>query len=185
MTTRRLIDWPYVIGLLLVPVALVLLSILAGTLLRLGRYDPAYFRQEYLRRYSTADAVLAGVEDAIRRGDRLLMDELLATRRGSKPLQSRPQLEFVFLADQHGDYLEYLFLDKQDYSRVVQYVRPQGGRYIAAEQDFYFYMESGRWVEVAGPLAASWWILVLLFTAGVYVFRKLALTRQAMWGGVK
>lgn len=185
MTARRLIDWPYVIGLLVLPVALVLLLLLAGALLRIGRYDPAYFTQEYLSRYDTPAAVLAGVEDAILHGDRQLMDELLATRRGAKPVQPRPQLEFVFLADQRGDYLQYLFLDKRDYSRVVQYVRPQGGRYIAAEQDFYFYMDSGRWIEVAGPVAASWWILVLLFTAGVYTYRKLALTRQAMWGGTK
>ncbi len=183
MTSRKLIDWPYVIGLMLLPIALVAVALLAGALLGIRRYDPAYFTAAQLHRYPTADAVLYGLETALRNGDQQLMDELLATRRGSHPLAPRPRISFVFLAEKQGDYLEYLFVDLKDYSRVVQYVRPQGGRYIAAEPDFYFFMDSGKWVEVAGPLATWWWMLVLLFTAGVYVYRRLALVRQEMWGG--
>jgi hypothetical protein len=183
MTSSKLIDWPYVIGLLALPVVLVALLLLGGELLRIGRYDPAYFAPEYLEFYDTPGAVLADLERALHQGDQQLMDQLLATRRRSPPLRPRPTVEFVFLAGMEGDYLEYLFLDRQDYSRVIQYVRPENGRYIAAREDFYFYMDSGKWVDVAGPLAASWWIVVLLFTGGVYVYRRLALARLAMWGG--
>jgi hypothetical protein len=183
MTSPKLIDWPYVIGLLVLPLVLAGLLVLAGELLWIGRYDPAYFTPEYLRQYPTPDAVLFELETALRDGDQQLMDELLATRRGSQPLAPRPRITFVFLSGDQGNYTEYLFLDLKDYSRVVEYVRPQGGRYIAAEPDFYFYMDSWKWVEVAGPLAAGWWILLLLFTSGVYVYRRLALVRQAMWRG--
>jgi hypothetical protein len=72
------------------------------------------------------------------------------------------------MAGTQGDYLEYLFLDRQNYSRVMQYVREEDGRYIAAEADFYFYMDSGLWVmwRAAGRLLVD---LVLLFTGGVDV----------------
>jgi len=183
MTSPKLIDWPYVIGLLLLPVVLVAVLLLAGKLQRIGRYAPAYFSPEYRDRYNTSGAVLTDVETALLHGDEQLMNQLLATRTGSRPLTASPQVGFVLMAGTQGDYLEYLFLDRQNYSRVMQYVREEDGRYIAAEADFYFYMDSGMWVDVAGPLAASWWILVLLFTGGVYVYRRLALIRQAMWRG--
>jgi len=183
MTSSRLIDWPYVIGLLALPAVLVALLLLTAQLLCIGRYEPAYFTPKHLEFYDSPAAVLADLERALHQGDQQLMSELLATRRGSRPLEPRPSVEFVFLAGMEGDYLEYLFLDRRDYSRVIQYVRPQGGRYIVSEADFYFYMDSGKWVDVAAPLAASWWILVLLFTAGVYAYRRLALARQAMWRG--
>ena len=143
MTTPRLIDWPYVIGLTLLPVALVAVLLLAGELQRIGRYDPAYFSPEYQERYDTPGAILSDAEAALENGDRQLMNELLATRRGSRPLTARPEVGFVLMAGTQGDYLEYLFLDRQNYSRVMQYVREEDGRYIAAEADFYFYMDSG------------------------------------------
>jgi hypothetical protein len=183
MNRHKLIDWPYVLGLLALPLVLAGLALLAGKLQQIRRYDPMYFRPEYTRLYPTPDAVLYGLEIALRDGDQQLMDELLATRRGSQPLAPRPKISFVFLAEPQGEYLEYLFLDLQDYSRVVQYVRPQGNRYIAAEADFYFFMDSGKWLEVAGPLAALWWLVLVVFTAGVYVYRRLALAREAMWRG--
>ena len=185
MTSRRVIDWPYVIGLLMLPLFLAGALLLAGELLQLRRYEPAYFTPEYQRLYPTPDAVLYGLETALRDGNQKLMDELLASRKGSHPLAPRPRISFVFLSGALGDYTEYLFLDLKDYSRVVQYVRPQGGRYLAAEADFYFFMDSGKWVEVAGPLAALWWLLLLVFTAGIYVYRKLAAVRQAMWRGTR
>ena len=43
MSTPRLIDWPYVIGLTLLPVALEAVLLLAGKLQWVGRYAPAYF----------------------------------------------------------------------------------------------------------------------------------------------
>jgi hypothetical protein len=183
MTSPRLIDWPYVIGLMLLPVVLVAVLLLAGKLQQIGRYDPAYFSPVYQDRYDTPGTILTDVEAALHDGDQQLMNELLATRKGSRPLTARPEVGFVFMAGEQGDYLEYLFLDRQNYSRVIQYVREEDGRYIAAEADFYFYMDSGMWVDVAGPLAASWWILVLLFTGGVYLYRRLAVVRLAMWGG--
>ena len=151
---------------------------------------------DFVKRYLGVEAILIAKGKAInlappmnrlntemRDGIAKSMNQLLATRRGSRPLTARPQVGFVLMAGTQGDYLEYLYLDRQNYSRVMQYVRVEDGRYIAAEADFYFYMDSGMWVDVAGPLAASWWILVLLFTGGVYVYRRLALARQAMWRG--
>jgi len=73
MTSQKLIDWPYVIGLLLLPVVLVAVLLLAGKLQRIGRYDPAYFSPEYRDRYNTPGAVLTDVETALLHGDEQLI----------------------------------------------------------------------------------------------------------------
>jgi len=90
-------------------------------------------------------------------------------------------LLLIFLLSVDGDYFQYLYFNADDYNRVVQYVTEVGGRYVASEPDLYFYMDSGRWLGVAGPIATTWWILVTVFTAGVLVYRRTAVSRQKMY----
>ena len=181
MNKKRLIDWPYVIGLLLLPVAVVLVLHGVKAFQALTRYDAAYFTEEYLNRYETPGSVAIDLEQALRQGDSQLMAGLIGTKRGPAPIVPRPSLIYVFLLSVDGDYFEYLYFNADDYSRVVQYVTEVRGRYVASEPDLYYYMDSGRWREVAGPVAISWWILVAVFTAGVMVYRRTAISRQKMY----
>ena len=181
MNKKRLIDWPYVIGLLLLPIAVVLVLHGVRAVQEATRYDEAYFTEEYLRRYETPGSVAIDLEQALRHGDSQLMAGLVGTRGGPAPIEPRPSLIYVFLLSVDGDYFQYLYFNADDYNRVVQYVTEVGGRYVASEPDLYFYMDSGRWLGVAGPIATTWWILVTVFTAGVLVYRRMAVSRQEMY----
>jgi len=181
MNKKRLIDWPYVIGLLLLPIAVVLVLHGVRAVQEATRYDEAYFTDEYLRRYETPGSVAIDLEQALRHGDSQLMAGLVGTRGGPAPIEPRPSLIYVFLLSVDGDYFQYLYFNADDYNRVVQYVTEVGGRYVASEPDLYFYMDSGRWLGVAGPIATTWWILVTVFTAGVLVYRRMAVSRQEMY----
>ena len=181
MNKKRLIDWPYVIGLLLLPIAVVLVLHGVRAVQEVTRYDEAYFTEEYLRRYETPGSVAIDLEQALRHGDSQLMAGLVGTRGGPAPIEPRPSLIYVFLLSVDGDYFQYLYFNADDYNRVVQYVTEVVGRYVASEPDLYFYMDSGRWLGVAGPIATTWWILVTVFTAGVLVYRRMAVSRQEMY----
>jgi hypothetical protein len=181
MNKKRLIDWPYVIGLLLLPIAAVLVLQGIRAVQERTRYDDVYFTGDYLSRYETPGSVAIDLEQALRHGDSQLMAELVGTRGGPAPIVPRPSLIYVFLLSVDGDYFQYLYFNADDYNRVVQYVTEVRGRYVASEPDLYFYMDSGRWRGVAGPIAMSWWILVSVFTAGVLVYRRMAVSRQLMY----
>ncbi len=181
MNKRRLIDWPYVIGLLLLPIAVVLVLHGVRAVQEQTRFDEAYFTGDYLSRYETPGSVAIDLEQALRHGDSQLMAELVGTRGGPAPIVPRPSLIFVFLLSVEGDYFQYLYFTADDFNRVVQYVTEVDGRYVASEPDLYFYMDSGRWRGVAGPIAISWWILVTVFTAGVWVYRRMAVSRKLLY----
>jgi hypothetical protein len=181
MNKKRLIDWPYVIGLLLLPIAAVLVLQGIRAVQEQTRYDEVYFTGDYLSRYETPGSVAIDLEQALRHGDSQLMAELVGTRSGPAPIVPRPSLIYVFLLSVDGDYFQYLYFNADDYNRVVQYVTEVRGRYVASEPDLYFYMDSGRWRGVAGPIAMSWWILVTVFTAGVLAYRRMAVSRQQMY----
>jgi hypothetical protein len=181
MNKKRLIDWPYVVGLLLLPIAVVLVLHGVRAVQEQTRYDEAYFAEEYLNQYETPGSVAIDLEQALRHGDSQLMAELVGTRSGPAPIVPRPSLIYVFLLSVDGDYFQYLYFNADDYNRVVQYVTEVRGRYVASEPDLYFYMDSGRWRGVAGPIAMSWWILVTVFTAGVLAYRRMAVSRQQMY----
>jgi len=181
MNKKRLIDWPYVIGLLLLPIAVVLVLHGVRAVQEQTRYDEAYFAEEYLNQYETPGSVAIDLEQALRHGDSQLMAALVGTRSGPAPIVPRPSLIYVFLLSVDGDYFQFLYFNADDYNRLVQYVTEVRGRYVASEPDLYFYMDSGRWRGVAGPIAISWWILVSVFTAGVLVYRRMAVSRQLMY----
>lgn len=178
---RRYVDWPYVIGLVLLPVLAVLLLFGVSAAQGLRRFDPQYFAETYLERYDNPGSVAIALEQALRQGDGQLMAELLATRRGPDAMQPRPSLIFIFLLGIEGDYFEYLYLNTNDYTRVIQYVTEHDGRYVVSEPDLHYYLDSGRWTTVAAPIAATWWILVAVYTAATYVYRRTAAARRTMF----
>jgi len=182
MNKEKFIDWPYFIGLMLVPIVVVGLLFLYAKIDELTRYDPAFFTEEFRERYHSPGMIAIELEPILREGDVDSIRELLGTRRGLKKLEARPDLILVFLLEADEKYFHYLYFDISDYNRVIQYIREWNGRFVASKMDLYYYMESGQWKVIAGPIAAAWWSLVLVFTAGVYVYRRTRTARQKMYG---
>lgn len=178
MEQKRLIDWPYVVGLLLLPFAVLLVLFAVKVIQDFTRYDESYFTDEYRELYGTPSSVAFALEGALREGDEGLMAELIATRSGPEAMEPRSSLVYVFLLDRVGDYFHYLYFNQDDYNRLVQFVKEVNGRYVASEDDLYFYIDSGRWQAVAGPLIATWWILVLVATGVMFVYRYMARVRE-------
>jgi hypothetical protein len=183
MARKRLIDWPYFLGLLSIPVVIVGILFVVYFVQGRTRFDPAYFTGDYLALYETPGGVARALEPALRNGDEELMHELLGTKRGPGVMESRESLIFALLYDVDDKYFHYLYFDASDYTRHIQYVKEQGERYIASRPDLYFYMDSGQWQRVAGPIAMTWWVLVIVFTLGVYFYRAMARVREKRYRG--
>jgi hypothetical protein len=181
MKEKRLIDWPYVIGLLLLPIGILVVLFAIKTVQQFTRYDDSYFTEEYLARFETPSSVAFELEGALREGDEELMAELLGTRAGPDDMEPRPSLVYVFLLDKVRDYFHYLYFNQDDYHREVQFIKEVNGRYVASEDDMYFYIDSGRWQEVAGPLIATWWVLVIVATGVMYTYRYMARVRESRY----
>lgn len=181
MKEKRLIDWPFVIGLLLLPIGFLFVLFAIKFIQDFTRYDNNYFTDEYLERYETPSSVAFALEGALRDGNEELMAELLGTRAGPDSMEPRPSLVYVFLLDRVGDYFHYLYLNQDDFRREVQFIKEADGRYVASEDDLYFYVDSGRWQEVAGPLIATWWVVVIVATGVMYTYRYMARVRESQY----
>ena len=182
MKKDKHIDWPYFSGLILIPVVVVAFLFIISVVQGLFRYDPAYFTEEYRARYDTPGSVAVDLERALQDGDENLMEELLGTRHSPKTMPARPDLVLTVMVSSSDKYFHYLYFETRSYRRDMRYVKERDGRFIASETDLYFYMDSGQWRKLAGPLAAIWWILVIVFTTAVYVYRRMAAVRKSMFG---
>lgn len=178
---RGYVDWPYVLGLTALPVLIVALLFGVRQIQELTRYDPAYFANEYLELYDTPGAVARALELALREGDATLMAELTGTKDLPTGLTPEPRLIFVFLLDVQGDYFQYLYFNSGNFNRVTENVKQHHDRYVVVEPGLYFYIDSGLWTAVAAPIAATWWILLVVYTAATYVYRRMAAARQRMF----
>lgn len=181
MKKERYIDWPYFIGLMFVPVIVVVILFLYTKIDEINRYDEAFFTEEYAEVYHSPGMVAIDLEVALRDGDVALMNELVGTRRRIASLEPRPDLILVFLIDSDETYYHFLLFDKSNYNRVLQYVKEENGRYIAAKRDLFFLMDSGQWKLTATPLAVAWWSLVLVVTFSIYVYRRMRVVRRDLY----
>ena len=86
-----------------------------------------------------------------------------------------------FDLDRTGDYFHHLYFNQDDYHREVQFIKEENGRYVASEDDLSFYIDSGRWKEVAGPLIATWWVLMIVATGGMYTYRCMERVRESRY----
>jgi hypothetical protein len=182
MKTQRLIDRQYVFGLLLLPFALLALAFLVKWVQGLVRYDPVYFSAEYLERYEVPSGLLTDAETALRQGDAALFAQIQGTRQAPRGVEPLPNVRFLIYWDQYGKYSDYLFMDTRNYHRYMQHVKLFRGRYVSVPEGFYYYLDSGRWTYIFGPLLAIWWLIVILFTIGVWIYRSMAAVRKDMYG---
>ena len=181
MKKERTLDWPFIILLYLAPLIIVVLLFIAAGVARLFRYDPAYFEEYHLRRYDTPGSIATGLERALSQGDTTLMAELQATRFDPAPLEARPNLVFSYLIDIEAGYYNYLYWDTSDFRRVAQRVHQVQGRYVVSPEDLNYWMSSGRWQEVAGPIAVLWWLTLSLTTAVMWVYRHFDRERRRIY----
>lgn len=178
---RRYVDWPYVLGLAVLPVVVVGVLFGIAAIQGLTRYNPAYFTADYLTLYDTPGSVARALEVALRDGDQQLLHELQATKRAPAAFAAQPKLIFVFLLSVQGDYFQYLYFNTDSFIRVTENVKQHDGRYVEVPSNLYYYMDSGQWTTVAAPIAATWWILLAVYTLATYVYRRMATARQRMF----
>ncbi len=136
MKQKRLIEWPFVIGLILLPLAILLVLFAIKFVQDFARYNDSLFTEEYRARFDL---------------------------------------------DRTGDYFHYLYFNQDDYHREVQFINEENGRYVASEDDLSFYIDSGRWKEVVGPLIATWWVLMIVATGVMYTYRDMARVRESRY----
>jgi hypothetical protein len=183
MKTQKMIDWQYVLGLLMLPVVIVALLLLIGYIQGFIHYDPRYFTPEYVDRYQNVDAVITNLEQALQNGDAGLLAEVRGTRSTPGNLKPAPNLVFSILGEQGEKYQDYLFADRVTYHRFMMHLKKVKNRYVVVPENLYYYVDSGRWTRTFLPIAMIWWLGVILFTAGMWVYRYMEVLRQKMWGG--
>jgi len=179
--TQKLIDWHYVLGLLFLPLLLVGIAFLVAYIEGLTRYNPAYFNTDYQRRYASRDTLLANLETALRDGDRALLAEIQGTRSVPDRIKPLPNIRFIIFWNYSGRYSNYLFMDTSNYYRYMQHLKIVNQRYVVIPESFYYYIDSGHWIAVVGPIIAFWWVLVILFTIGVWFYRSMSAYQEKLF----
>ncbi len=169
--------WIIVAVLPLIAMALYVLMTLG---LNRNRYDAAYFTPEITGTYDTPGAVVKALEAALATQDTEALAELQGLRE-PQTLATSTTLKFQTAMETEGRYLRFLFSDERNYHRSMQFVTEVDGRYVAAPQDAYFYLRSGRWLGFFMPIAGVWWLIELLAFA-MTRFNRRAVQRRAALG---
>jgi len=186
MKTQRLIDRQYMFGMLLLPFVVLALAFVIKWIQGFVIFEPAYFTAEYQERYEVPNGVLMDAEAALRQGDAALMARLQGMRRVPKDIEPLPDVRFLAYWDQHGKYLDFLYMDTSDSQRYkilgMLHLKSFRGRYISVPEGFYYYLDSGRWLNIFGPSLAIWWLILILFTIGVWIYRTMDAVRNEMYG---
>jgi hypothetical protein len=179
---RRLIDWQYVLGLLFLPFLVMGVILLISHIQGLVRYNPAYFTEEYRSRYEVPSDLLADLETALRTGDTSLLAEVQGVSRVPSNIVPVPKLRFIIFWGYTKKYSEILFMDTSNYHRYMQHLKVVDGRYVQVPDGLYYQVNSGKWITTFGPGALLWWMLVILFTFAVWVYRLMAAYRRDRFG---
>lgn len=146
----------------------------------LFRYDNAYFTPQYQKRYDAPSTVAVELEKIIRTGDFGALAEITGLRKRINPPKPDPNIRLTVLmkVDDAG-YFHYLYFDTKTYERSTFYVKKVMGRYVMVPQDAYFYLDSGQWKVVFGPLATIWWVLLGVTMFGLFIYRAAAKFRNS------
>jgi hypothetical protein len=179
---RKSVDWPYVVGLLVLPFLVIGIILLVGWIQGKTRYNPNYFEEPYLSHYEVPNELLMDLENAFRTGDRELLAKTQGTHRMVEQLDAVPTLRYMIFVEFEGDYTDYLFMDTSNYKRYLMHLKVVNGRYVNVPDGLYYLVDSGNWLQTVGPLAAVWWLIVVLFTIGFWIYRSMAAARQEMFG---
>jgi hypothetical protein len=164
------------------PLALSALFALVVLALSPFRYRPSYFSQVYVERYPQPGSTALALDQALRTANRELLAELEGLRR-TVPLATSPTLNLTVLLETDSRYHYYLYFDTKTYDRHTYAIEKVKGRWAVAPPDAHFYLCSGRWLRVAGPVAVLWWFLEVTVLLMRWIFRASARYREGMYGG--
>jgi len=171
--------WALAAALPLLLCALFALAVLALSPLR---YEPSYFSEVYAERYPKPGPTALALDQALRTDDWALLAELEGLR-WTAPLKTGPTLSLSVLLERDNRYYYYLYFDTKTYGRHVHAIEKVKGRWIVAPPDAHFYLYSGRWLRIAGPLTVFWWLLETTVLLMRWVFRASARYREKLYGG--
>ena len=137
------------------------------------RFDAGYFTAEYAEQYDAPADVVAGLEEALRSGDRAAYGELSGLRVAPIFPQS-DNVRMVTLLDKNEAYYSYLFWDATTLDRFEYNIEQINGRWVVSPTDLSFYLRTGRWLRTWTPIAAGWWIIefTLLIIVGLNALMK-------------
>jgi len=167
---RRRFIW--VTALALFPIMIALLYVTIMRIQELYRYDDKLLTPTYQEKYPAPGPAAIALEDALRNGNEELYREVTALRTKPKSLEANPDLIMTIMleADDAG-YYHYLYLDLGTLRRSTYYIKEESNRYIMVPEGYYFYQDSGRWLQLFTPLALVWWLILFIYELGSLFFR--------------
>jgi hypothetical protein len=171
----------WILIVVFVPFVLLGVIVLAVSAYGLVRYNPAYFSDAFLERYSTPGETARLLEGALQTGNEAFLAELQGLRWPAK-FETSPDMAFVMLWERTDRYITYLYFDMQAYERHPHYFEEVDGRWVVAPTDVTYYMRSGKWQRVFWPLAVGWWLLGAVAIGLVWLFRVSAWARARLYG---
>lgn len=183
MTTPRqkLINWQRAILLALVPLFVAALLLVGARIHALFRYDARYFEEPYLSRYEAPGSVAVALEQALRTGDQELMAEIRGLRRQPRSFEPDPDVILSILSDVEGPYFHYLYFDRRDYTRLIHFMKEVNGRWVEVPDGLYYNIDSGRWVTFFVPLAAVYWMMLVIAYLVLVVYRLTRRDREQLF----
>lgn len=170
-------DLRWIVVAALLPLMALGLYVLVVHTLSASRYDPRYFTAEYQEQYDTSATVALALEAALQSGDRTALTTLQG-RRHPADLTTSPYVSFVMLTNRTDRFLTYLYVDMRTYKTYDYHLEKVDGRYVVMAPDAYYYLYSGRWIQIFLPVAAVWWLLSLVVFLLVLVRRLSARLRE-------
>jgi len=181
------------VGLLYaLPLILSALYAVLALLSSINRWDPAFFGPEYQIRYALPGQVMIDTERAIRLGDDRLLAELQGRRRPVSYEQD-PDLSVAFAweinigyrtylyletpyarwraLEPEADFITYVSVNEETFRRLALHTEHIRGRWVLTPADARFYLLSGRWLDLALPLALTYWLVLTIALAALWVYR--------------
>ncbi len=179
---RRYVRLGWILLVVLLPLELAGLCALAMYAYGLVRYDPAYFDQTHVERYSSPEVAVRTLEVALQTGNRALLAEMQGLRWPAR-FETGASLRFVRLRERSNRYVTYLYFDDLTLERHAYHFEQVRGRWVVSPPDLYYYVHSGQWRRTFWPLAIAWWLLLAAALVGVLLFRSVRSRNAHLYGG--